>query len=109
MALMRCPECGKEISDKSIQCIYCGAPTAIVRAAHEQAQSSEQTGKKLKMQTIYGMVLFLIGLIILLREIIKAHHGIFFVFGIALILTGLIWGVVVRIRTWWHKRKAARS
>ena len=24
--LIKCPECGKEISEKSIQCIYCGFP-----------------------------------------------------------------------------------
>lgn len=24
MALIRCPECGKEISDKAPQCIHCG-------------------------------------------------------------------------------------
>lgn len=26
MALMKCPECGKEISDKASQCIHCGCP-----------------------------------------------------------------------------------
>lgn len=26
MALIQCPECGKEISDKSQQCIHCGCP-----------------------------------------------------------------------------------
>ena len=26
MALIKCPECGKEISDKSEKCIYCGYP-----------------------------------------------------------------------------------
>lgn len=26
MALINCPECGKEISDKSISCIHCGFP-----------------------------------------------------------------------------------
>lgn len=26
MALIKCPECGKEISDASKQCIYCGFP-----------------------------------------------------------------------------------
>ena len=26
MALIKCPECGKEISDKSAQCIHCGYP-----------------------------------------------------------------------------------
>ena len=26
MALIKCPECGREISDKSKQCIHCGYP-----------------------------------------------------------------------------------
>ena len=26
MSLIKCPECGKEISDKSVQCIHCGYP-----------------------------------------------------------------------------------
>lgn len=26
MALVNCPECGKEVSDKSEKCIYCGCP-----------------------------------------------------------------------------------
>ena len=26
MALIKCPECGKEISDKSVDCIKCGFP-----------------------------------------------------------------------------------
>lgn len=28
MALINCPECGKEISDKSEMCIHCGYPLA---------------------------------------------------------------------------------
>lgn len=26
MALIKCSECGKEISDKAITCIHCGCP-----------------------------------------------------------------------------------
>lgn len=29
MTLIKCPECGKEISDKSNQCIHCGYPLII--------------------------------------------------------------------------------
>ena len=31
MALIRCPECGKEISDRSVQCINCGFPLSEMR------------------------------------------------------------------------------
>lgn len=30
MALIKCSECGKEISDKSKKCIYCGNPITII-------------------------------------------------------------------------------
>ena len=26
MAMIKCPECGKEISDKSLMCMNCGCP-----------------------------------------------------------------------------------
>lgn len=32
MALIVCPECGKEISDKSEACIHCGFPLIIQSA-----------------------------------------------------------------------------
>lgn len=43
MALVKCPECGKQISDKSTHCIGCGCPmTFILRELRkEQAQNAE--------------------------------------------------------------------
>ena len=29
MALIKCPECGQDVSDKAIQCIHCGYPLNI--------------------------------------------------------------------------------
>ena len=31
MALLNCPECNKEISDKSEQCIGCGIPNKFLK------------------------------------------------------------------------------
>lgn len=33
MALIKCPECGKEISNKSKQCIYCGYPLDEIKVS----------------------------------------------------------------------------
>lgn len=44
MALIVCPECGKEISDKSETCIHCGFPIA------KEIESSLQRKKQEKMQ-----------------------------------------------------------
>ena len=41
MALIKCPECGKEISDKASACINCGFPLAAM-----QTESVEEKNKK---------------------------------------------------------------
>ena len=35
MALIKCPECGKEISDKAASCPHCGNPMAPVSVLPE--------------------------------------------------------------------------
>lgn len=40
MALIKCPDCGKEISDKSEVCIHCGCPL------NETTQSKEKPEEK---------------------------------------------------------------
>ena len=37
MALIKCPECGKEISDKAPACIHCGYPLSLLN--NEKAKS----------------------------------------------------------------------
>ena len=36
MALIRCPECGKEISDRAQACIHCGYPMELIQARLEE-------------------------------------------------------------------------
>lgn len=33
MAMIKCEECGKEMSDKAMNCPHCGAATAIAKKA----------------------------------------------------------------------------
>lgn len=40
MAIINCPECGKEISDKSKHCIHCGFPLEKDEAKIDQGNSS---------------------------------------------------------------------
>ena len=43
MALIICPECGREISDKAPHCIHCGFPLSLIESVqeHEQKQSDQ--------------------------------------------------------------------
>ena len=77
MAIINCPECGKEISDKSNTCIYCGCPLKAENdnndVAGEKAQvltvaeDSKKTGsKKLLLSTIFSFVASLFPLLLAL-------------------------------------------
>ena len=40
MALIKCPECGKEISDSADKCIHCGYPIKKAIAKHHVKKKS---------------------------------------------------------------------
>lgn len=49
MSLIKCPECGKEISDKAVSCPGCGCPSPYMRTAnvaenHENVNSKGRGG-----------------------------------------------------------------
>ena len=44
MAIMRCPECGREISDKAAVCPSCGAPISSGKVASAKKAGSIRTG-----------------------------------------------------------------
>ena len=41
MALIKCPECGKEFSDKASACPNCGCPTSEINTSSNSNNSSE--------------------------------------------------------------------
>lgn len=43
MALIKCPECGKEISDKSTNCIHCGYPLEHIQKSKSEPRKSQST------------------------------------------------------------------
>lgn len=81
MALIKCPECGKEISDTSKNCIHCGyalkeeniaSPQTIVNV---EAPKKEKSSKKF---LIIGITLFLCALILSASGMMTcASQGIF--------------------------------
>lgn len=45
MALVKCGECGKEISDKSAACVSCGAPVTTINQTQPISDSNEHFAK----------------------------------------------------------------
>lgn len=80
MALINCPECGKEISDKAMSCPYCGYPIIYSKnnycddEVYEHEDTREMTAKQTnqKHQIIIGTIiifLFLFTIVWKLRDI----------------------------------------
>ena len=70
MALIKCPECNKEISDKSTVCINCGCPVTVEEIVKEEIKQviNEQKNKKRNIIPfiIMGMVIFVIAIIFII-------------------------------------------
>lgn len=45
MALIKCPECGKEISDKAVACINCGCPVSAMNIQSAEPAKPAETAK----------------------------------------------------------------
>lgn len=67
--LIKCPECGKEISDESKQCVHCGFPIAGFIAWQEKNKPEEikiEQPKAYKVFNVLQMVLSFILIIFVL-------------------------------------------
>ena len=70
MAIINCPECGKEISDRAETCIYCGYP--LKEPMKEEALKKEVSGKELFKEVLgnFGRKIGKKGLLIILAAAI---------------------------------------
>ena len=63
MALIKCPECGKEISDKAEICVNCGIKIAEIENLHEVSQKKEHEilqEQNNKTKSIIGIIIAII-------------------------------------------------
>lgn len=103
MALIKCSECGGQVSDKAASCPHCGAPISRAKetsAAGQELTTIQQTSKKLKLHTVLSVLIAVIGIIVLFGDSDAEGHGASF--GALLAIGGLTWFFVTRIRIWWH-------
>jgi uncharacterized membrane protein YvbJ len=101
MALIKCSECGNDVSSNAATCPRCGNP--IARAAETgavgtQIVTTQVTAKKFKAHQLIAMLLCIIGVI----TIIAAHESSTTGVGALIFGLGLILYFVARVRSWWH-------
>jgi len=102
MALINCPECEKQISNKAATCPNCGVAIADSRESRgsgvAKLTTTQSTSKSLKAQTITFVVIFFIGMWLALG----ANDPSWVQTGAIMAGLGFIGVVITKIRTWWH-------
>ena len=68
MALIKCPECNRDVSDKAATCPHCGYPLGRIAPGPRPVQVIEQTGRRWKALRALGWFLILAGVAVVLRE-----------------------------------------
>jgi hypothetical protein len=94
LALIDCPDCGKQVSDRAASCLQCGAPIA----APAPVQTVEQTGKRYKAQQAVGILALLTGVVMIN---VGGPGSATKVFGVIITLIGAIMYIFSRIGAWW--------
>lgn len=111
MALIKCPECGKEISDKATSCPNCGCPSTDIEDAEKINDTTQ--GILALFLCVLGLIMAFIindGILLIIPLImfiisailgIKCNNKLFFIavvisgFGIALILIEFITDMLI--------------
>ena len=109
MALVTCSECGHEVSSQAAACPGCGCPIAVVASSAPVAIAAqtgrgvtvERTSKRWKGQALLAGFLFFGGFAILVPSCISESPKTT-IFSAAVCFIGAVWGIYVKLMTWWH-------
>lgn len=93
MALIKCIDCGTEVSDKAEKCPKCACPISK-KENNEQTQVIEQTSKRLKMQLLIGVVVLFLGFLFLFSGS-SGGAMVFLILGVIIIIAS-------KISIWWN-------
>jgi uncharacterized membrane protein YvbJ len=111
MALINCPECGKEIPDKAQNCPSCGCPIqntittgqSISPQQPQQIQTIQANLKKWKLIQLFGLILFVIGIVSLYSLLSSDAKSEPTYQGVTTGL-GIIFFAVGKFGAWWHNK-----
>ena len=90
MALMKCSECGSQVSGDAWTCWKCGAP--VLAEAERPVATTPQRDKAAKANLGIAAILVFLGV----GSWVAGNPA----WGVGLVGVGLIWGLVTRIYVW---------
>lgn len=100
MALIRCPECHRDVSSKATACPNCAYPVART-PLQRPVQVIEKTGRRWKEVRVLGWLLVVIAALVLFAEWAANNSG-GVVIGWSIGLAGLACLVTSRAGAWWY-------
>lgn len=74
MALMNCPECGKEVSDNAVNCVHCGSPLVLTNNPFAQKVSPARLRKNKKIGKILGIIIVALIFLAVILAIIGSNE-----------------------------------
>ena len=102
MALIKCGECEKEVSNKAAACPGCGAPfeSEAIGSGVKRLTTTQRTSKSIKLQSLLAGIMTIVGVYLMVADSANDEPAN----GIAplIFLIGFIWFIVNRIKKWWH-------
>lgn len=111
MALINCKECQHQVSSKASSCPQCGAPIMEkeeVEGAGTRLFTTQETSKDLKVLVVWAYCIMLLGMLMtaVTPLWLTAHDHRWQLsdlsYGLCVILLGVVWQVINKIRIWWH-------
>lgn len=96
MPLIKCPECGKEVSDTSDVCIHCG-----YKFKNTDTNLVEFTSKKLKGQKLIAMGIFFVGV---MSIVFSFNNPTALIIESIVSFIALIWIIAIEIKIWWRHK-----
>src|SRR5437762_705326 len=101
MALIKCPECGRDVSDEATVCPHSARPLARTPYKQRPVQVIERTGRRWKGVRVLGWLLILAAAFVLFAEWAAADfRGVAAGFSIGLAGVACLW--ISRAGAWWY-------
>lgn len=106
MPLIKCPECGHDVSDQAFSCPSCGHPLKSINQVTQQSPVTiEQTAKKWKWIKLISSIFIIIGLFIFFNgATTEGFQNIKTGLGLSITFLAFIVFLVGKFGAWWTNR-----